>query len=164
MDPEAAARHREWPALTLLLQSTDGGEKWTPATTSIFGRVTRIRLNAPATGLALVEFGDSFQFPSEVYRVDLNKATTDRTYRAKDRAVTDVLPLGSGLLATIERPGSIRTPIPGKLKILEGRGRDLWSEMPVDYRAIARRAIFASAGEKQVWVATDTGIILKLAE
>jgi hypothetical protein len=34
--------------------------------------------------------------------------------------------------------------------------------MQVDYRAVARRVILATAGPDHVWAATDTGMILKL--
>jgi hypothetical protein len=37
-----------------------------------------------------------------------------------------------------------------------------WSEMAVDYRAVARRAILAGADEQNLWLATDSGMILKL--
>jgi hypothetical protein len=35
--------------------------------------------------------------------------------------------------------------------------------MDVDYRAVARRARLAASDPGNVWVATDTGMILKLA-
>jgi hypothetical protein len=34
--------------------------------------------------------------------------------------------------------------------------------MDVDYRATATRAVLAAAGAGNVWVGTDTGMILKL--
>jgi hypothetical protein len=37
-----------------------------------------------------------------------------------------------------------------------------WQEMPVDYRAVAHRAMIAGPDEKHLWIATDTGMILKL--
>jgi hypothetical protein len=38
----------------------------------------------------------------------------------------------------------------------------VWREMDVDYRAIAQRAIIAAPDPRHMWVATDTGAILKL--
>jgi hypothetical protein len=35
-----------------------------------------------------------------------------------------------------------------------------WVESEVDYRAVARRVILATAGE-HIWAATDTGMILR---
>jgi hypothetical protein len=37
-----------------------------------------------------------------------------------------------------------------------------WSEMEVDYRAVARRVILSGSGEQNLWLATDNGMILKL--
>jgi hypothetical protein len=36
--------------------------------------------------------------------------------------------------------------------------------MPVDYRAVATKVIIRSAGDGSLWAATDTGMILKLAQ
>jgi len=36
-----------------------------------------------------------------------------------------------------------------------------WTEMSVDYRAVARRAMISGPDPQHVWVATDTGMILK---
>ena len=58
--------------------------------------------------------------------------------------------------------GTVRpNPIPGRLKVLTSDDMEQWREMDLDYRAEAHRAILASAGAS-VWVATDTGMILKL--
>jgi hypothetical protein len=37
-----------------------------------------------------------------------------------------------------------------------------WTEMNVDYRATAAVALLSAADAANVWVATDTGMILKL--
>jgi hypothetical protein len=69
------------------------------------------------------------------------------------------------LLATIELPGkSKQIPIPGKLKMLRSRTLETWLELPADYRAVATRAMIAAADANHVWVATDTGMILKLSD
>jgi hypothetical protein len=114
--------------------------------------------------LALVEFHDAFQWPSEVYRTDARTGGSARVFREKNRAVTDVLMAGgSGYLAAIEPPGTLRDlPIPGKLKVLTSEDLSKWVEMQVDYRAEGRRAVFAKAGTCDLWVATDAGMILKL--
>jgi hypothetical protein len=39
----------------------------------------------------------------------------------------------------------------------------VWSEMAVDYRAVAGRAILAGNGDN-LWMATDAGMILKLEQ
>jgi len=48
------------------------------------------------------------------------------------------------------------------VKIIRTNDVDHWSEMPVDYRAVARRVTLATAGADNIWAATDTGMILKL--
>ncbi|MCL6508106.1 MAG: hypothetical protein K6T59_13900, partial [Bryobacteraceae bacterium] len=68
-------------------------------------------------------------------------------------------------LAAVEPAGKLRrSPVPGRLHILRSDDLTTWSEMPVDYRAVARRAVLAAAGRKDIWVATDTGMILRLEE
>ncbi len=60
-------------------------------------------------------------------------------------------------------PGTIyRSPIPGKLKILTSDDFEQWSEMKVDYRAVAHSAMIAGPDEDHLWIATDTGMVLKL--
>ena len=165
MDPEAARARRQWPSLSLLLQSADGGLTWKAGAASIMGRITRSRTLPSGKGLSLVEFEDSFEWPSEVYRNDINKRSTERTFREKDRAITDValMPDGTGFLAGHEPPGALsRLPIPGKVKILTSPDLVVWKEMEVDYRAVARRVWLAAGPGIGPWAATDTGMILRL--
>lgn len=165
MDPEAAARRRQWPSMTILVETKDGGSTWKPVTTSLFGRITRIRLAPDGIGLSLIEFFDAFEWPSEVLRVDWKTGNSERVFRRKDRAVTDLVrfPGGPVYLAAVETPGELRrTPIPGRLRILRSPDTRTWTEMDVDYRATAGRAVFAASAGGHYWVATDTGMILKL--
>jgi hypothetical protein len=39
-----------------------------------------------------------------------------------------------------------------------------WTEMMVDYRAVAHAALITGPDDKHVWIATDTGMILKLVQ
>lgn len=166
MDPEHARQRREWPALTILLQTRDGGRTWGSAETSLFGVITRVRLSSQARGLALIRFLDWFDFPAEVHLLDWRTGRTARAFRRSDRDVTDlaILPDGAALLAGLEPatrlPGS---PVPGKLKILRSQDWANWEEMEVDYRAVARRVVLATDASGHAWAATDTGMILKLA-
>ncbi|MFN3323044.1 MAG: WD40/YVTN/BNR-like repeat-containing protein [Bryobacteraceae bacterium] len=166
IDPEAAMRRREWPGTLLLLTTNNGGKSWEPSQASVFGEVTRLRLLGDGQGLGLMEFRDAFIVPSEIMRIDLRTGRSSTSYRQRDRAVTDIalLPGGVAYAAAIERPGGIRvSAIPGKLRILHSNtDLNAWSEMQVDYRAFGHRAILADAGSGNVWVATDTGMILML--
>ena len=38
-----------------------------------------------------------------------------------------------------------------------------WSEMAVDYRAVAQSLVLAGPDQEHQWAATDTGMILRLA-
>ena len=56
----------------------------------MFGQITRISLTPQGTGLGLLEFKDEFDYPSEVVRINLHTGGSERTFRQKDRAITDV--------------------------------------------------------------------------
>ena len=164
VDPEA--QPREWPGLALALQTQDGGKTWKPSETSMFGQSTELSLAADGRGLLLFEFFGRFDYPSEVYSLNLATGKIARAFRRKDRAVTDVLVTAKGpaYLAAIEPLGTLfHSPVPGKLKMLKSDDLENWEEMTVDYRAVARRACMAAPDGKSVWVATDTGMILKLS-
>lgn len=163
MDPEKARHRKQWPSLLIFLQTQDGGKSWTPSTASIFGRLTRMSFLPTGFGLGLIEFMDDFEYPSEVYKISPGLNNNTRVFREKNRWITDVLMTPHGSYAAgLEPVGTVRrSPIPGKLKILTSENGDRWREMSVDYRADAHRAYLAGAGNS-VWVATDTGMILKL--
>ncbi len=166
MEPEKAQGRKQIPTLSVLLQTTDGGVTWEKSETSLFGQITRVSMTPQGTALGLIEFKDEFEYPSEVFSVNLHTGQSDRTFREKDRAITDVrLFAGAnrGILAGYETTGTIyHSPVPGKLKVLTSDDLENWREIPVDYRAVAHRAIIAGPDENHLWIATDTGIILNL--
>lgn len=166
MVPERASRFRQYPTLTIVIQTLDGGRTWKSTTTSIFGRITRLRLNRNGVGLALVRFQHSFRWPSEVFSIDLRKnKQTHRVFRRKNRSITDVLITGDQryFLAGFEPVGKLfDNPVPGRLVVLMSRDMIVWREMKVDYRAYAHNAMLAASPDGSVWVATDLGMILKL--
>lgn len=163
MDPEAAQNRRQWPSLTLMLQSIDGGAAWKGFTASLLGRMTRIRLAPTGKGIALIEFDEGFDYPSEVYRIGVNEPAVTRIYRDKRHAVTDLALTKDGwtYLAGVQTPGAVRLPVPGKVRILRNRD-SAWVEDPVDYRAAANRVWLALSPEGRAVAATDTGMILRL--
>lgn len=165
LDPETVSKQREWPTLTIKLETHDGGKTWDVQTAPAFGQTTRVRLLPNGVGLALVRFAHTFEYPSEVYRIGAG-GKSERVFRAKDRVVTDCAFLGAdeALLAAIEPPGRLQQlPIPGKLHVLNSRGLSTWSEMPVPYKANGTRAILSVVDPEHAWVATDTGMILQLS-
>lgn len=166
MDTEKAGQRAQLPTYTVLLSTTDAGKTWAKSEASVFGQITRISMTPAGTALGLNEYKDAFDYPSEVYRINLHDGKSQSSFRAKDRAITDVRAFAGsdrGLIAGYETAGTIyRSPIPGKLKVLTSDDLDTWQEMKVDYRAVAHSAMIAGPDEDHLWIATDTGMILKL--
>jgi hypothetical protein len=166
MEPERAGLRKQLPHYSVLLQTVDGGKTWLKSDASIFGEVTRISLSPQGTGLGLIQFKDIFEFPSEVMRINIRNGKSVSTFRAKDRAITDVRVFKDSpmaLIAGYEPSGPIyNSPIPGKVKVLTSTDSDTWTEMTVDYRAVAHTTILAGPDERHMWLATDTGMILRL--
>jgi photosystem II stability/assembly factor-like uncharacterized protein len=165
MDPEGARQRRQLPSLALLLETLDGGKTWTPSTSSIFGRIMRYYVTANGNGLALVEYQNAFDWPSEIYHADHRAQKMTSSFKAKDRVITDIalMPNGIAYAAGMQPSGAVaRLPIPGKVVILRSTDLKNWHEMEVDYRAVADRLWLTVAPGGSVWAATDTGMILEL--
>jgi hypothetical protein len=165
-DPEAAAKEREWPALTISLETKDGGKTWSPQTAPVFGQIVRLRFVPNGIyGLSLLRFERAFSTPSEVYLINWKTGKSESVFKDSNRLVTDLAFLSptSAMIAAIEKPGTMpNSPLPGKLKILRATNLRSWIEMPVDYRASGTHAILAAVDEKHAWVAMNTGMILRL--
>lgn len=160
LDPHPTQR-AERPGLSVTLETHDGGASWMTSKVSMFGRISRVRLRKDGTGLALVEFDDYFQFPSELYQVRPKSEETARVFRRKNFAVTDIQVGEVAYAAGFEPSGTIfRSPVPGKVRIARSVNLTDWIESEIDYRAVATRVVLAPAGD-QMWAATDTGMILK---
>jgi hypothetical protein len=166
MEPEQAAKRRQLPTLGILLETKDGGKTWAKSEASVFGQITRISITPQGSALGLAEFKDEFTYPSEVYRINVRTGRSDSAFRAKDRAITDVRAFADSnraVIAGYETAGTIyRSPIPGKLKVLTSDDLEHWQEMTVDYRAVAHHAMIAGPDQNHLWIATDTGMILRL--
>ena len=159
------SRMREGPTVSVILETKDAGKTWSPQTASLFGHISRFRLGKKGQGLALVEFENYFDWPSEVLRLDLDTGKNYTALRRKDRAITDVALVdgGPGYAAGFQPTGMITySPVPGPVKVLRSDDLKTWTEMPVDYRAVARRVMLAAVDATHIWMATDTGMILKL--
>ncbi len=180
--PRDYSLHPEWqtpearanavvPGTTIFLETPDGGKTWSSSSGAMFGQLTQVALSINGTSLALFEFSDRMDTkmvhlpPSEVHRMSVDRGVPDRVFRDEDTQVTDVALTADGTpyLAGHMLVGVVRdNPIPGKLKVLTSSDYAKWTEIPVDYRAEAHRAYLAVAEDHDVWVATDTGMILKL--
>ena len=161
LDPQDALSRRESSHLAYALVTNDGGTSWKVESASLIGRITRIRLNADGLGLGLIEYADSFKFPSEAYKIDWKTGKNNTVFRDKRYGISDVwlTPGGAAYLAGVEFRGEVRSVSPGKIKVFKSSDFTSWTEQEVDYRAIAQRVLLAGWGE-DLWLATDNGMIL----
>jgi hypothetical protein len=166
VDPAAALNRRDTPHLSYSLVTNDGGKSWKSNAASLFGQVTRVRFGPAGTGLGLIEYSNSFRYPSEVYRIDWKTGRSETVYRDRHFAVSDIwlTPDGTAYLAGTQVTGEIRDVVPGKVMVLRSQTPEMaaWTEMPVDYRANANDVFLAVVDDNNMWLATDAGMILKL--
>ena len=162
LDPEDALSRRELPHLGYTLSTLDGGKTWVSGSASLIGQITRVRFRPDGTGLGLIEYADSFRYPSEAYKLDWKTGKSETVFRDKRYALTDVWfgKDGSSYIAGVEVQGTVRSIAPGRVRVFHSTDMKGWTEMKVDYRASAQRVIFA--GGDDLWLATDNGMILKL--
>lgn len=164
LEPERAIKRKQLPNLTLMLQTMDGGATWHTSTAPLFGVVTSVRL-AGRDGLVLMAFNESFEWPSEVHHFDLATGMTTLAFHDKNVRVTDSMIFAGprAFLAGVEPSGQLNSaPIPSKVKMLTSANLTDWSEINVDYKAVARSLILAGPDAGHLWAATDTGMILHL--
>jgi photosystem II stability/assembly factor-like uncharacterized protein len=163
VDPDEGLRRRELPHLNYAVATNDGGKTWRAGSASVFGEASRIRFNPDGLGMSLVVYGQNFAVPSEVYRLDWHSGKSESVYKNPQFSISDLWldPGGRLYLAGVVSPGKLRDVVPGKVQVLVSDDYTAWTEMPVDYRAVARRVTLAGAGGS-LWLATDTGMILKL--
>jgi hypothetical protein len=164
LDPDSALRQRDTPHLSFTLATADGGARWTPAASSLFGNIVRVRFAPEGKGLGLMQYGETFRYPSEVYSVDWPGGVTRTVYRDTKFSVTDIWLASDGtayLAGTVVR-GRLRSVIPDKVQVLTSKDLENWTPIPVDYHAEATATILAAPDDDHIWMATDTGMILKL--
>lgn len=165
LDPQATLDQRDTPHLNYSLVTHDGGNTWHANSASLFGESTRIRFAHSGYGLGLVEYSQMFRYPSEAYKLEWKTNKSETVYKDSKFSVTDIwlTPDGTSYLAGTLSQGKLRDVIPGKVQVLVSKdfGVSGWTEMPVDYRAVATRVVL-SGSEDNVWMATDNGMILKL--
>src|SRR6202040_3322293 len=80
MHPESTLSRRQQPRLTLELDTLDGGETWKSGTAPLLGSLVSTRL-AGERGLLVFDYVDSFEWPAEVYRLDLKTGQSESVYK-----------------------------------------------------------------------------------
>jgi hypothetical protein len=163
-DPEFT---KERPTLSVAIETRDGGETWNPVESSMFGRVSRVRPSAlQKFALALLEFDRYFDYASDVFRIDFTSGESSSVFRIKNFAATDIAlaRTGLGYVAGFQPPGKIaRSPVPGKVQVFRsGSDLKIWTDVAVDYRAVATHVSITVSPANSVWLATDQGMILQL--
>lgn len=162
LDPESSVAARQ-QHLSYELTSRDGGKTWTTSLHNTTSHISRVRFAPDGRRVDLIDNGDSV-YPHELVETDPHTAKSKTIYRGQRLIIHDfwLSKDGAIYLAGVLPAGSVRGVVPGKLRILRSADHITWKEMPVDYRAVANRGIFASAGESGLWLATDTGMLLSL--
>jgi hypothetical protein len=164
VDPQAALHRRESPHLSYTLSTRDGGKTWIQNSVSLFGTVSRIRVQGNGNGLGLIEYGPGFRYPSEAYLIDWTTGKNRSLYHDARFAVSDVWMTADGTvyLAGNVPPGQMAGIIPGRVQVLTSKDLAKWDPMEVDYRAEAVQTFLAAPDDDNIWLATNTGMILKL--
>jgi hypothetical protein len=164
LDPEDALSHRDTPHLSYTLVTKDGGKTWKSSAASLFGNVARVRFGPHGVGVGLIEYSESFRYPSEAYKIEWTTGKSTSIFHDKRFAISDTWMTSDGTvyLAGIAVSGELRTVIPGRVQVLKSKDMAAWTEMEVDYRAVARQVTFSAPNDDNLWIATDNGMILKL--
>jgi hypothetical protein len=163
LDPRRAQRRPPPPATRILMVTIDSGKTWKQFSQPGASGLIQLAPGPMDSALGLFDFPDFSNLATEVRRIDLVKNSQEASYAIPDRLVTSMaLFAGEGILAAVETRGQLKDlPIPGKLVMLRSGNLENWAEMSVDYRAVARRAMVSGPDPQNIWVATDTGMILK---
>jgi hypothetical protein len=174
-NPNHAAQQANWidpsrrphgDMAAILVETLDGGKTWKQRkVATLEGRVTCVRFMKDPRVLGLVEYvGGTNERPSEIFDIDLSSNSAKPLFKQTGVVARDmvVLPSGEAIVAAMEVMGKLSdVPIPGKLRMLDTTNLSNWSTEKVDYRAVARETTIAVADPDNIWVATDTGMILK---
>jgi photosystem II stability/assembly factor-like uncharacterized protein len=166
VDPQAALHRRETPHLSYTLSTRDGGKTWIQNSVSLFGTVSRIRMKGNGGGLGLLEYGPGFRYPSEAYALDWTTGKSRSLYHDTKFAVSDIWLTadGTAYLAGNVPQGQLGGIIPGRVQVLVSKDLAKWDPMEVDYRAEALQTFLAAPDDENIWLATNTGMILKLKQ
>lgn len=159
--PGADKGPRQVPTMTVQLQTLNGGVVWAASAAPLFGRVSGLTLSR-SDGLIVFAYADTFEWPSEVYRLELRAGGTTSVFKQKDRLVTGVALFNGRAFLAVTEPKARTNPARGKVRFLTTADFIKWSEMKVDRRAAGARVLLAGPDAEHLWAATDTGMLLKM--
>ena len=159
--PGAEKNPRLAPTMTVQLQTLNGGIVWASSAAPLFGRVSGLSLTR-SDGLIVFAYADTFEAPSEVYRLDLRTGGTTSVFKQKDRLVTGMALFNGQAFLAVTEPKARANPARGKLHFLSTTDFMKWTELKVDKRAMGARVLLAGADAEHLWAATDTGMLLRL--
>ena len=164
LDPQSAASIRDVPHLSYSLETSDSGKNWRPSSVSLFGDTTKVRFLPDGSGIGLIEYSQYFRLASEVFTVDWHTGKSESVYKDAKFGITDVWRMADGTvyLAGAVALGRMRNLVEGRVQVLRSQDNKTFRAMAVDYRASANRVILACPDGQSIWMATDTGMILKL--
>src|ERR1700733_3866469 len=113
-----------------VLETLDGGQKWTFGAIPLDGELAQLRMSNKGFVVSLILYSDpKYPVGSAVFKTALGSPAGRLIFAERDRAATDIALLSDGgaVLVTIEPPGnSTQVPIPGKLKILQSGNLKVW--------------------------------------
>jgi photosystem II stability/assembly factor-like uncharacterized protein len=158
--PNAAKARRQAPTMTVQLQTLNGGLVWAASAAPLFGQVSGLRLTR-SDGLIVFSYADTFEWPAEVYRLDLRTGRTTSVFKQKDRAVTGTALFEGAAFLAVTEPKARANPARGKVRVLTTTDFLKWTEMKVDKRASGSRVLLAGPDAEHLWAATDTGVLLR---
>jgi Photosynthesis system II assembly factor YCF48 len=154
--PARDSTGRQWPQLGILIQTVDGGRTWKPTASAVFGRLAQARLSGRTAALVL-QFDYEFDWPSEVYSIDLPTGETKRDYRDPEHRVCAVGVLeGRQLAVAAVKVGKSRAAGPRPLELFIGG-----AAVSIDERLTAAECHLQVDGAS-LWLATDDGFVEKL--
>ncbi len=163
MEPESMPLKDMTPRVLATLESVDAGATWRKQEVSGFGYVHRLLIGSDGTGLNLIKFSKGFPYGGELYSF-YPKANRkgERILRMKEVEFQDVayVPGVGVFLMCTNRLGAL--PVPSKVRASFSANLTDWTEVPVDYRAVAERITLATTPSGRVFAALDTGTILAL--
>ena len=159
--PAAETGPRQVPTMTVQLQTLNGGVVWAGSAAPLFGQASGLALTR-TDGLIVFAYANTFEVPSEVYRLDLRTGSTTSVFKQKDRLVTGVALFNGRAFLAVAEPKALANPARGKVRILSTTDFLKWTEMKMDKRAAGARVLLAGPDPEHLWAATDTGMLLKV--